>query len=326
MKLSIIVVFICSVMLDFIIGDPHGLWHPVIGIGKLITLFEKPIRKLCPKTKRGEHIGGIMLWLLTVIITGGIAFSLIALANFIHPYVGIGVKVIMGYQVLAAKSLKTESMKVYQALETGTIEEARFAVSMIVGRDTKQLKEDGIIKATVETVAENTADGVIAPLLYLALFGPVVAMVYKAINTMDSMIGYKNKQYEHFGWFAAKMDDLVNYFPSRMAAVGMIIFSKLLGYSPTCGWKIWRRDRRNHESPNSAQTEAAMAGLLGIQLGGNASYFGVEHIKQTMGDNNRKIKREDIKKANQILYVTTIGFVVLFSGLILALQWIINLY
>ncbi len=322
MKESIILVIALAVVLDFIIGDPHGWWHPVIGIGKLITFLEKPIRKVCAKSKTGQILGGIILWVLVVLLTGGSSFLLILIGNWIHPLFGMAVKVIMGYQVLAAKSLKVESIKVYNALQTGTIEDARFAVSMIVGRDTQQLEEEGVIKATVETIAENTADGVIAPLFYLALFGPIVAMVYKAMNTMDSMIGYKNSQYQNFGFFAAKMDDVVNYIPARIAAWGMLLFSKIVGYSPLQGWKIWKRDRRNHASPNSAQTEATMAGLLGIQLGGNATYFGVEYEKQTIGDEHRKIQREDIKKANQILYITTLGFAMLFIILRVGLYFI----
>lgn len=212
----------------------------------------------------------------------------------------------MTYQILAVKCLKVESMKVYQSLTKEGIEEARKAVAMIVGRDTAVLDGTGVAKAAIETVAENTSDGVIAPMLYTALGGPVLGFLYKAVNTMDSMIGYKNEKYLNFGRTAAKLDDVCNYLPSRISAYLMIAAAYLGGsdFSGKGAYRIYKRDRRNHASPNSAQTESVCAGALGIQLAGDAVYFGKVVKKPHIGDDTRPVEYEDIRRANRLMYLT----------------------
>lgn len=297
-----IIAFFVGFLLDLLLGDPYCFPHPIRLIGKLISVTEKKIR--C-------HKGKAELWQgagLTFIVLGsvGIAATLILfLAYWLHPYVGIAVECIMTYQVLAVKCLKVESMKVYGCLKDGDLKQARTAVSMIVGRDTECLNEEGVAKAAIETVAENTSDGVIAPMLYLAVGGPVLGFLYKAANTMDSMVGYKNDDYLYFGRVAAKLDDVLNFIPARISAGFMIVSSFLLGnpFSGKRAWTIYKRDRRKHASPNSAHTEAVCAGALGIQLAGDASYFGKIVKKPYIGDALRKVECQDIKRVNRLMYL-----------------------
>ena len=234
------------------------------------------------------------------------ASAILFLAYGLHVCLGMAVEAVMTYYILAAKCLKVESMKVYRCLKEQGLEKARAAVSMIVGRDTACLDEEGVAKAAVETVAENTSDGVIAPMLYAAVGGPILGFLYKAVNTMDSMIGYKNDKYMYFGRAAAKLDDLVNFLPARISACLMIAASYLGGkdFSGKEAKRIYKRDRRNHASPNSAQTESVCAGALGIRLAGDASYFGRIVKKPTIGDALRKVEYEDIKRANRLMYLT----------------------
>lgn len=307
-----IIAFFLGFLLDLLLGDPYCFPHPIRLIGKLISVTEKKIR--CHKGKAGREIENNQteLWQgagLTFIVLGsvGIAAALILfLAYWLHPYVGIVVECIMTYQVLAVKCLKVESMKVYGCLKDGDLKQARTAVSMIVGRDTECLNEEGVAKAAIETVAENTSDGVIAPMLYLAVGGPVLGFLYKAANTMDSMVGYKNDDYLYFGRVAAKLDDVLNFIPARISA-GFMIASSFLPGSPFSGkraWTIYKRDRRKHASPNSAHTEAVCAGALGIQLAGDASYFGKIVKKPYIGDALRKVEYDDIRRVNRLLYMT----------------------
>ena len=258
---------------------------------------------LSPETKKKREQGRttVLIVLLCTVIVADILFMG---SYFIHPIVGCLVEAFLTYQILAAKCLRVESMKVYKALKTGSLKEARRAVSMIVGRDTANLSEEGVTCAAVETVAENASDGVIAPMLYLAIGGPVLGLVYKAINTMDSMIGYKNERYLDFGRAAAKLDDFVNYLPSRISARLMIFACHFLGSSFDApeAERIYLRDRLKHASPNSAQTESVCAGALGIQLAGDASYFGKLVHKPTIGDAKRAIEPEDIRRANRLMY------------------------
>ena len=296
-----IIAMICGFSLDFLFGDPYWMPHPVRAIGCLIKKLEKILYK-----ENKQRIRGGILAVLVIVLTGIVSSSILFFSYYVHPFVGIFIESIMTYQILAMKCLKVESMKVYRSLKNETIKEARKAVSMIVGRDTEVLDEEGVIKAAVETVAENTSDGVIAPLIYLAIGGPVLGWIYKAINTMDSMIGYKNERYIKFGSAAAKIDDVVNYIPSRISAVLMIFAAFLCGkeFDGREAYRIFKRDRRNHASPNSAQTEAVCAGALRIRLAGDASYFGKVVKKPWIGDPKRKIEVEDIKRANMLLYVT----------------------
>ena len=302
-------------ILDLIIGDPRWLYHPVCVIGNLIALLEKILRKIFPKTDKGELVAGTVEVILVCLFSGGIPFLILHFLYGISAWAGLALETFWCYQLLATKSLKTESMKVYDRLKNGTLDEARYAVSMIVGRDTQSLTKEGIIKAAVETVAENSSDGVVAPLIYMLIFGPVGGVVYKAVNTMDSMIGYVEEKYFYIGKFAAKLDDVLNYIPARISGILVIISAFILRYDYKNAFRIFKRDRKKHASPNSAQTESAMAGALGVQLAGDATYFGVVHKKPYIGDKKREIENEDIKRANDIMYTMTIiclvvGFVI----------------
>ncbi len=307
--------FFLGFLLDLILGDPYCLPHPVRLIGKLIAKGEKMLlfQNGTERNQKKEFRRGLVLVVLVLVCTVLMAAFILFLAYWLNPYIGVVVELIMTYQILATKCLKVESMKVYVCLKNNDLEAARKAVSMIVGRDTQNLSEEGVAKAAVETVAENTSDGVIAPMIYTAIGGPILGLLYKAVNTMDSMIGYKNDKYLYFGRAAAKLDDFVNYIPSRISAYVMIV-AAFLGGKPFSGknaYYIYHRDNRNHASPNSAQTEAVCAGALGIQLGGDASYFGKIVKKPYIGDSLRKAKNaaityEDIKYANQLMYITAV--------------------
>lgn len=308
--LAVLVGFI----LDLIFGDPYNLPHPIRLIGNLISGTEKLLRKIINKNPRNLLFGGFILVLVVVTLTTAIPLFILTLLYHYIPLLGFMVESIMCYYILAMKCLKTESMKVYHALEKNDIEGARYAVSMIVGRDTKVLDKEGITRAAVETVAENASDGEIAPLFYLAIGGPVLGFLYKGVNTMDSMVGYKNEKYLYFGRCGAKLDDVLNFIPSRLGAMLMIIIAPLLQLDGKGAKKIFKRDRKNHKSPNSAQTEAACAGALGIRLGGDAFYFGELHHKPTIGDDTRPIENKDIKRANDLMYGASILALLLFLG------------
>lgn len=288
-------------LLDFIFGDPYKLPHPVRLIGKSIAVFEKITRKVFSNEKTAGTVMALIIMILSFIVP----FCMIFAAYKINLFLGIGVESILGYYLLAARCLEKESMKVYRAIENHDIEKSRKAVSMIVGRDTQNLDEKGIIKAAVETIAENTSDGITAPLFYMT-FGVSFGYLYKSVNTMDSMVGYKNDRYKNFGKIPAKIDDIFNFIPSRFTALIMIVSSFILGLDGKNAFKIWKRDRFNHASPNSAQTESVCAGALNIQLAGDAYYFGKLYKKKTIGDNNRPIESSDIKIANRLMYCTSI--------------------
>lgn len=291
-------------LLDLWLGDPEGRWHPVCAVGQLIARLERVLRACFPKTPGGELAAGCVLAVTVPAVTGGLVWGILYLAGIIHPAVRFLAESILCYQMLAVKSLKDASMKVYGRLKAGDTEGARKAVSMIVGRDTQRLTEEGIIKAAVETVAENTSDGVIAPLLYMALGGAVWGWVYKAVNTMDSMVGYRNERYLYFGRAAARLDDAANWIPARLSALLMIGAAVWQGLNAGNGWRIYRRDRYCHKSPNSAHTEAVCAGALEVQLAGDAWYFGKRYEKPTIGDDTRPVEAEDIVRANGLLYKT----------------------
>ena len=295
-------------ILDLMIGDPRWLYHPVCLIGNLIAFLEKILRKIFPKTDKGELAAGTVEVILVCLLSGGIPFLILHILYGISVWAGFALETFWCYQLLATKSLKTESMKVYDRLKNGTLDEARYAVSMIVGRDTECLDETGVAKAAIETVAENTSDGVIAPMIYTAIGGPILGFFYKAVNTMDSMVGYKNDRYLYFGRTAAKLDDIVNYIPARISALLMVVSCFFCGkeFDGKRAWYIFKRDRYNHASPNSAQSEAVCAGALGIRLAGNASYFGKIVEKPYIGDAERAVETEDIKRANRLLYATAV--------------------
>lgn len=291
-------------ILDLIFGDPHWMPHPVCLIGNLIARGEKVIRRIMPKTEKGELAGGIILAIIVIAVSTAVPWSILWIAGKIHLFLKIGLEAFMCYQILSVKALKTESMKVYHELVREDLPGARKMVSMIVGRDTQDLSLEQVTKATVETVAENTSDGTVAPLLFIAIGGAPLGFFYKAINTMDSMIGYKNDRYLFFGRFAAKLDDAANYIPARISALLMILASFLLKLDGRNAWRIFKRDRYNHASPNSAQTESVCAGALNIQLAGDAYYFGKLYRKKTIGDAVRPISYGDIPAANRLLYGT----------------------
>ena len=310
-------------LLDLLIGDPRWLYHPVCLIGNLIALLEKGIRKILPKTEKGELSGGVLEVVLVCLISLGVPCAVLSVLYRYLPLAGLALETFWCYQLLATKSLKDESMKVYDRLKNGTIEEARYAVSMIVGRDTAELTEEGVTKAAVETVAENGSDGVIAPMLYMAVGGAPLMFLYKGINTMDSMLGYKNDRYLYFGRCAAKLDDLANYIPARISGWLMVAAAFLTGMDGKNAAKIYKRDRRNHASPNSAQTEAAVAGALRVQLAGNACYFGKLYEKPTIGDKLREVEPEDIRRANRLLYGASVLSVLLCLGGRLLVQFLV---
>lgn len=291
-------------ILDLMFGDPHWMPHPVCLIGRMISAGEKILRSTLPKTQGGELTGGVLLAAAVVFCSTAVPFTILWAAGEIHILLQITIEAFMCYQILSVKSLKTESMKVYRELIREDLTGARRAVSMIVGRDVQNLSLEQVTKATVETVAENTSDGTVAPMIFMALGGAPFGFFYKAVNTMDSMIGYKNDQYLYFGRFAAKLDDLVNYVPARISAILMIAAAALAGLDFRSAWRIFKRDRYNHASPNSAQTESVCAGALNIQLAGDAFYFGRLYRKKTIGDSVRPIVPGDILSANRLLYGT----------------------
>ena len=302
-----IIAFFLGFLLDLLFGDPYWLPHPIRLIGSLIARVEKCfLGKNKDRNEKKELRQGIYMVIIVLFSTMAVTTLILCLAYYINCYLGIAVETVMTYQILATKCLKVESMKVYYCLKDKTLPEARKAVSMIVGRDTDCLDEEGVAKAAIETVAENTSDGVIAPMLYIALGGPLLGFLYKAVNTMDSMIGYKNDKYLYFGRIAAKLDDVVNYLPARISAYLMIAASFIGGkcFSGKRAYYIYKRDNRNHASPNSAQTESVCAGALGIRLAGDASYFGKIVKKPYIGDSVRAVEYEDIKRVNCLMYLT----------------------
>lgn len=291
-------------ILDFILGDPDFAFHPIRLIGRLISALEKLLRRVFPKSKNGEVIAGAVMAVLVMVISGAVTAAALFALYKLNLIAGIIGEAIICYFMLAAKSLKQSSMNVYDALLSGDLGKSRQAVSMIVGRDTENLSEEGIIKAAVETVAENTSDGVIAPLFYMLIFGAIGGVVYKSINTMDSMVGYKNDKYINFGKFTARLDDIANFIPSRLSAAVMILSAAVIKMDFKNAVKIYRRDRKKHASPNSAQTEAVCAGALDIELAGDAYYFGELHEKPHIGDDLRDIEADDIRRANALMYTT----------------------
>lgn len=301
-------------LLDLLLGDPRWLPHPIRAIGALIAALEKVLRKIFPKNRSGQLAGGVALVILVLVLSGGFTLLVLWLCGKVGLWLRFLAETILCFQLLATRSLKGESMKVYKALKAGDLEGARYAVSMIVGRDTQCLDEAGVARAAVETVAENASDGVIAPLIFLAIGGAPLGMVYKAVNTMDSMVGYKNDQYLWFGRCAARLDDVVNFIPARLAGLLMCLGAGFSGFDAPNALRIFRRDRKNHKSPNSAHTEAAAAGALHIQLGGSNYYFGKLVEKPTIGDADHPVEPLDIVRVNRLMYATAFLALVLCCG------------
>lgn len=304
--------FIAGFVLDLLIGDPHFIPHPVRLIGSLISFLDKRLN--CDakynisekKLNLIKYKRGMLLVFAVIFATFTMSVIIIVAAYSINLYAGVIAEAVMTWQILATKCLRVESMRVYDALRTDGVDAGRRAVSMIVGRDTSVLDAAGVTRAAVETIAENTSDGVIAPMLYTAIGGPVLGFVYKAVNTMDTMIGYKNDKYMYFGRFAARLDDVVNFIPARISAYMMIVAAFIGGrqFDGQNAYRIFKRDRFNHASPNSAQTESVCAGALRVRLAGDAVYFGKLVKKKYIGDRLREIEYEDIKRANRLMYIT----------------------
>ena len=308
--MEILIAAIIGFILDLIFGDPHCMPHPIRLIGFFISKGEKIVRKIIPKK---EFLGGMILTIFVVGISFIIPFGILFAAGSINIYLKIAIESIFIYQIMATKSLRTESMRVYKYLKKNDILNSRKYLSWIVGRDTENLNESQIVKATVETVAENTSDGVIAPLIYVMIGGAPLGFMYKAINTLDSMIGYKNDKYLYFGRFAAKLDDIANFIPAIVASYIMILGSFVMRLDYKNAIKIYRRDRHNSSSPNSAKTEAVTAGALQVQLLGDAYYFGKLVKKKTIGDDIRPVKIQDIITVNNLMYATSILSLIIFS-------------
>ena len=300
---------ILGFLLDCAVGDPYNIPHPIKLIGRLIGTLEKLVRK----RMKNLRLGGVILGMTVILLSTAVPLALLLVCYHFSLIVGIVAETVLCCYMLAARCLCRESMKVCRAAESGDTEAARKAVSMIVGRDTAVLDRDGIMRAAVETVAENTSDGVTAPLFYMGLGGAVGAFFYKSVNTMDSMIGYKDEKFADIGRFAAKLDDVLNYIPSRLTAFFMVIAAPISGLDGRNAFRIWRRDRRNHASPNSAQTESACAGALHLRFAGDAWYFGKLHKKPYIGDDDRPVEPADIRRANKLMYVTSV-FVLIISA------------
>lgn len=301
-----------GIILDFLFGDPNVWWHPICLIGKLISKTEKLLRKIMPDSLRAA---GVLLVVTVTVLSTVIPALLLVVTYKINWIAGFLLESFFCWFLLAGRCLCNESMKVAKALDNEGLEAGRYAVSMIVGRDTSELSKQGVIKAAVETVAENTSDGIIAPLFYMLIGGAPLGFLYKSINTMDSMVGYKNDKYIDFGRFAAKTDDVANFIPSRISGIIMILAAYAGGFDGKNAAKIFKRDRKKHASPNSAQTESVMAGALRVQLAGNAVYFGKLYEKPFIGDDIRPIETDDIKKSCKIMFLT--GFLSAVAGLLL---------
>ncbi|WP_303721309.1 adenosylcobinamide-phosphate synthase CbiB [Malonomonas rubra] len=291
-------------LLDLLLGDPHGWPHPIVWIGRLINRLEEVLRPLFPSAK----LAGILLVLLTLLITGTATWLALQFSTAFGVWLGWLVSLWLGWSCLALRSLHRESLTVIEDLAAGDLEGARQSLSMIVGRETATLDEAGILKATLETVAENASDGVIAPLFYLLLGGPLLGMLYKAASTLDSMVGYKNDKYRELGWAGARLDDLLNYIPARLTGCLFVGSSYLLKLNGDSAKKMMLRDAGKHASPNAGWPEAAAAGALGVQLGGVAVYFGQQVEKPTFGDASQPLSIQHYRQLIRLLYVSSLGF------------------
>ena len=305
-------VFYIGYFMDIILGDPYWMPHPVRYIGKIIEKTEKIIRIFFSNVKNLKFAGVI---LGTIVISVTFLFYFFLLEIFLKNTIILKkiLEIIIIYQIFATRCLGDEGYKIYKSLKDGKIDLSRKQISYLVSRDTENLDEENIVKATVETITENITDGIISPMFYLVIGGIPLAMAYKATNTLDSMVGYKNEKYIDLGWFSAKFDDLLNYIPARISGVFVIVSAFILGLDYKNSIKIMLRDCKNHSSPNSGYSESASAGALKIQLGGKASYFGVSSMKPTMGDYIEKPNSDHIIKAIKIMYMTSFLGLVVFS-------------
>lgn len=298
----VVLPFILGYILDLIIGDPAFIPHPIRGIGLLIDRTETFLRKENVDLK----LKGLYLLIIVTSICYFSTFLLINIFGFFNIYARFVVTTFIIFQILATKSLFSETNKVYLALEVGDIDLAKKYLSYLVSRDCHEMKEEDIVTSTIETISENIVDGITAPMFYIALGGAPIGMFYKGVNTLDSMVGYKNDKYKDFGFFSAKFDDILNYIPARLTSVIIILATKILNMDYKNAWEILKRDKRNHSSPNSGFAEAPVAGALGIILGGKVSYFGEVFNKPTMGDDKRKPDIKDIRDTHKIMFLTSL--------------------
>lgn len=317
--MEIILVTAAGLLLDAIFGDPRWLPHPIRFIGLLIDGCEKLLRRIFPKTEKGEFTAGILLNLIVLSISFAVPFLLLKGLALIHPWLKYAAETFFCYQIFAAKSLKTEGMRVYRYIKAEDLPNSRKYLSWIVGRDTENLNFTQITKAVVETIAENASDGVIAPMLFMIIGGVPLGFLYKGVNTLDSMVGYKNEKYISFGKFSAIVDDIFNFIPARITGLAMILGAFLTGLDGKNAWRIYRRDRHNHASPNSAHPESACAGALRVQLAGDAYYFGKLYRKKTIGDDLRPVEAEDIPRTACLMYAATLVCLIVFEGVRLIL-------
>lgn len=300
--------------LDLVFGDPHWLPHPIRYIGKGIEKVEQWLRKE-DDSPSVQRVKGVLLWVIMVMGTFLIYKMIQRITYGIHFYLGVAVESFVIYQILAIRCLRDETMRVYDALEAEDMQSARKWISYLVTRNTESMTEEEVVKATVETISENIVDGITSPLFFIALGGAPLGMLYKAVNTLDSMVGYKNERYQYFGWFSARMDDVFNYIPARLTGLFIVLIATVFGYDGANAWRILIRDRKNHSSPNSPYSEAPVAGALRIQLGGRATYFGVTKDKPTMGDAIVPIERKHIKATNRLMIQTSMTAVILILAL-----------
>lgn len=307
----VLTAFFIGFALDLAFGDPRTSVHPVCIIGRWVNICESVYRRIFGKH---EVVAGVFTVITVLLLSTLIPCVILWAAYRLNTAAGVAVEAVLCYSMLAVRDLKEESMRVYYALKEEGLCAGRRAVSMIVGRDTDRLDEKGVVRAAVETIAENFSDGVAAPMFYMAIGGAGLMYFYKVVNTMDSMIGYKNNRYYYFGRAAARLDDVMNFVPSRIAAVIMVTAAFFTGLDVKNSVRIFRRDRHNHTSPNSAQTEAVAAGALGVRLAGDAWYFGELYHKQTIGDAHREIEAEDIVRMNRLMYVSAFLALIIFGG------------
>ena len=312
--LDIVPVMICGFLLDLLLGDPEKIPHPVVLIGKLISKAEKLIRPRFPADKRGERLGGLLMAAAVAAVCFVVPAVILFLAGLVNRWLKFALEVFWCWQIFAARTLAKEARMVRAKVDAGDLPGSRIQIARIVGRDTSELSMTEIIKACIETVAESASDGVIAPMFFIAIGGVPMGFLYKAINTMDSMVGYKNDKYRYFGTAAARLDDVANFIPARLTALFMIAAAPLLGLDGKGAMAMWKRDRLKHLSPNSGNPESAVAGALGVQLGGDATYFGKLFKKSTLGDPLREVVPEDIERAVRLMYAASAAALVIMTA------------
>lgn len=313
--MTTVLILIAGFVIDTILGDPAIIPHPIVFIGKLISILEKFLRRIFPKTKNGERIAGFILMFFVIALSTVVPMLVIYGAGLISDYLKIAIEIIWCWQLLAMKSLKMAGDRVKKEIDKGDLQSARKYLSWIVGRDTSELNFKQIIKAVCETVAENTSDGVIAPMFFIAIFGVPGGFFYKACNTLDSMVGYKNDEYINFGRYSALFDDILNYIPARITGIIMCVVASFVGLNGKKAWKIFLRDRKKHVSPNAGYPESATAGALGVELLGNAVYFGKLYEKPSIGDKDKTIDAEDITKTNRLMKATSFFCLIMFVSI-----------